>query len=322
MIRAAIAHQSKEVINQLSSTISNTDEIEIVCRVKDATRFFKKIENTQPDVVLIGTEFNGLSGLDLIHELTETYPTPVLVIKEEDNIDSVKAFSYGAIDIISPHQGLEETESLIKMASKVEDFNWLESKPAGSPKSSGESAICIGASTGGPGSLETVISSLPANISSPIFVAQHMSTNCIQGFAERLNEISSLEVKKAEDGEEPGENTVYISPADKDMIINEENEKPIIKLEEPSRKLSPSIDRLFESIAEVYGDKSVAIVLSGMGKDGALGGRYLDSAGSTLIVQDEKTSTVNGIGSHVRDQGNADKVLPLSKIPKEAVRCL
>lgn len=323
MIDVVIAHKSHKVRSGLAIKISGSDNLNVCARVKDASEFFEEVENSDPDVVLLGTMFDDVSGLDLLDRLMVSDPKPVLIIQDQEDQETVKSFSYGAIDFISTDQSREDIEGLIRLASEVDDFTWrrIDDKPPEPPLDT-DKAIAIGASTGGPGSVETIISNMPEDLPAPILVSQHMSKGYIDRFADRLNELAELRVKKAEHDEIIEEGSAYISPANKDMLVVEDDQKACIKLEEPSRDESPSIDRLFTSVYETYGSQVVAAVLSGMGKDGAVGSRYISSVGGTLIVQDEQTSAVYGIGSHVEEQGDADRILPVEKIPRAIVRCL
>ena len=323
MIDVLIAHKSHQVRREFATKISRINRIKVCSRVRNPSEFFEEVKTTDPDVILLGMKFDDISGLDLIDRLMATDPRPILVIEEREDQETVKSFSYGAVDFISADQSEQDIKGLVELASKVDEFSWssIDGKVPEPPFDTGK-AITIGASTGGPGSVETIISNMPEDLPTPILVAQHMSEGYVEKFAKRLDDLGGLHVKKAEEGEKVEKGVVYISPADKDMLVVENGESVVIKLESPGGGESPSIDRLFTSVYEIYGGNTVTAVLSGMGKDGVLGARYLSSAGSTLIVQDDKTSAVYGIGSHVEEQGDADKVLPIEQIPGEIVRCL
>lgn len=323
MIDVMIAHRSHEVRSRLASKISRIGGINVSSRVRNPSEFFEKVEKTEPDVIMLGIRYDGVSGLDLIDRLMATEPTPVLVIEEEENQETVKSFSYGAIDFVSAEEPVEDIKGLVELASNVTQFSWssIDEEVPEPPFDTGK-AIVVGASTGGPGSVETIISNLPEDLPAPVFIAQHMSEGYIRKFAERLDNLGCLDVKEAENEEEAEKGTVYIGPAKKDFFVEEEGQEVSIRTEDSGDGETPSIDRLFTSVYEVYGGDAITVVLSGMGNDGVVGARYLSSAGSTLIVQDEKTSAVYGIGNHVVDQGDADKILPIDQIPGAIVRCL
>lgn len=323
MTRILIAHSDPEVRKKLSIKVSRLESAE-VSKVRSASRFFEEVEKEDPDVVMLGVGFEKVSGLDLLDKQMKTDPVPTFMISEKEGWkkeEAVKAFSYGAIDFVSPENSLEELEALIKTAEEAEARDLKKIGPGSQavPESS-EKIVVIGSSTGGPQAVEYILKSLPSNFPAPIVICQHMSREFTESFAQRLDELSSLRVKEAEDGDRVKEGSVYLSPGDRDTVIVEENSGPEIRLSQPGNGETPSIDKLFTSAAENFGSNTLGVVLTGMGDDGVVGARYIKAAEGSLMIQDKESSTVYGIASHIKAQGDADAELSLEEIPEELNR--
>lgn len=189
--------------------------------------------------------------------------------------------------------------------------------------------IVIGASTGGPQTIELIIASLPRSLSDPVIVVQHMPNRSFsESFAQRLAKICAVHVKIVEDNEtiEPGR--IYVAPGGFESIVNcENNGKPEFFLKESASKNSgPSVDLTMMSAAAIYGDTTMGIILSGMGSDGLKGMKAIKDSGGTTIAQNE-TALLFGTSREVIDAGYADKVLPVGRIidemtKKESKDCL
>ncbi|MFB6175358.1 MAG: chemotaxis protein CheB [Candidatus Nanohalobium sp.] len=325
MTRILIAHQESGTRDTVSRKIRGLEGFQIVEKVRKAEDFFEKVNKADPDVVVLGMKFEKLSGLDLLEKLKRTDPRPVLALASDDveREEAVRALSYGAVDVLEPDYRPDEVRSLLEVSLKADEIVSGREVVSGSAECSGdEAAVFIGSSTGGPGTLEFILKNFPDRLDAPLFVAQHMSASYTALFSERMDKLSEFEVKEAEDGEEVREGMVYFAPGDCDMRVVEEDDEKMIKLSEPSDTTSPSIDVLFRSAAEVYGDKALGVVLTGMGKDGAIGSRFIRSEGGKVFVQNRATSKIYGMPKHVVNQGDADRILPLEKIPEEMARCL
>lgn len=324
MKKIMIAHQDSEVRDEVARKIRGLEGFNVVQKVRKASDFFEKVNKSDPDIVVLGMAFESLSGLDLLEKLNRTDPRPVLALASSDleKQEAVRALSYGAIDVLNPEYKQEEIRSLLEISQKARP----EERPveSGSVEScSGEEkAVVIGSSTGGPGTLEFILKNLPDNLKAPILVAQHMSASYTALFSERMDGLCDFHVKEAEDGENIKQGIVYFAPGDSDMEVVDSGERELIKLSEPSETTSPSIDVLFESAAETYGDQVLGLVLTGMGKDGAIGSRFIKSEGGKVFVQNRESSKIYGMPKHVVNQGDADKVLPLKQIPEMLARCL
>ena len=182
--------------------------------------------------------------------------------------------------------------------------------------------VAIGASTGGPDALARLLPSLPANLSVPVVIAQHMPPIFTSLLAARLSAKSSLPVRECKSGEPLIAGFVYIAPGDFHMVISGEDGAVRLRTHQGPKEnfCRPSVDVLFRSVATLYAAKTLAVVLTGMGRDGLVGCEALSRSGARIIVQDEASSVVWGMPGFVARSGLADKVLPLDQIGAEIVR--
>jgi two-component system chemotaxis response regulator CheB len=181
-----------------------------------------------------------------------------------------------------------------------------------------QTIIAIGASTGGPRALEAVLTQLPNELPSPILIVQHIPGGFTKSLAERLNTLVPFTVKEASDQEVIDRNTVYISPGDRHMKVKNSNRELVIKLskEAPLRGHRPSVDVLFQSIADINNRKKIAVVLTGMGKDGAEGIRILKANDpvSKVIAEAQETAIIYGMPKAAVNTNCVDHELPLPEI--------
>lgn len=176
--------------------------------------------------------------------------------------------------------------------------------------------VAIGTSTGGPAALQEVLTCLPADFPLPILLVQHMPGTFTPAFAQRLNELCSIEVKEAEDSEYLKPGVAYLAPGGTQMEIKRRGSEAIIKIGEGEMHPTyrPSVDITFKSVAEVFGGNTLAVVLTGMGADGRDGARVLKEKGATVWAQDEATSIVYGMPAAIKEAGLADRILALSVV--------
>ena len=191
-----------------------------------------------------------------------------------------------------------------------------------SKNSSKVEAVIIGVSTGGPNALAVLLPALPANLSVPVLVVQHMPPVFTKLVADRLNKQCSLTVREAVDHEIARAGTILIAPGDFHMTLEKNGDGNRIKLNQDAAVnfCRPAVDVMFQSAVTVYGSGLLAVVLTGMGSDGALGCEQVRNAGGQVIVQDAATSVVWGMPGAVAERGLAEAVLPLEDIAKEIVR--
>jgi len=186
--------------------------------------------------------------------------------------------------------------------------------------------VVIGASTGGPGAIEQIVNNLPSNLNIPVVIAQHMPARFLETFSARLNENSPLPVKLGSRGEALKGGTVYIASGESNTRIENNLVTGMPMITFTSRKYDefnyPSVDCLFESVADVYGNRSIAVILTGMGKDGMLGLKKIKSLGGFTIAQDEESSVVYGMPKAAVEYDAVRQIVRLKEIPGFIVSCL
>ncbi|MBU0992230.1 MAG: response regulator [Proteobacteria bacterium] len=184
--------------------------------------------------------------------------------------------------------------------------------------------VVIASSTGGPKSLEQVIPGLPANIGVPVFLVQHMPSHLTKSFIATLNSISDIQVVEAVDGDEIRSNIVYVAPGGKHMIVKSnplfDNKKYIgLNEEPPENSVRPAADVLFRSVAHVYGGNILAVIMTGMGKDGVEGVRQMKKEGCFCLSQTEDTCVVYGMSRSMDEAGLSDEKVPLEQLAERII---
>ncbi len=178
--------------------------------------------------------------------------------------------------------------------------------------------LAIGISTGGPNALRTMLPQFPADFPLPILIVQHMPPGFTREFAKGLHDICPMTVKEAEDEDAISVGTIYIAPGNKHMTVTDSGGLKVIKLNDDAPVLGhrPSVEVLFDSVAEQYGNRVISVIMTGMGKDGAKGIKKIWSNGGITLAQDEKSCVVFGMPKVAIDSGAIDEVLPLNDLPQ------
>jgi two-component system chemotaxis response regulator CheB len=293
-----------------------------------------KLEQLRPDVVTMDIEMPLMDGIATVRALRKNYPRlPVIMfstLTERGAAATLDALAAGANDYVTkPTNSLRLTDSLDDIAStllpKVKALAAAArprviARPAVravvSSRQTRVDVVVIGASTGGPDALARVMGELPADLSVPIVVVQHMPKLFTKLFAERLNRTSQLQVMEAGDRTALRRGQVLVAPGDYHVELEREGPNVVSRLtsDPPENYCRPAVDVLFRSAAATYGPGVLGVVLTGMGNDGRRGAERIRSAGGRVIVQDEDTSVVWGMPGAVAANGQADEIVPLGNI--------
>jgi len=345
-IKVLIVDDSAFMRHFFEAMLNEDPHIEVVGTAVDAYDAREKIKALNPDVITLDIEMPGMDGLTFLEKIMKLRPTPVVMVSTltQKGADStIRALEIGAVDYVSKPASPEDADNLdalkdemvgkIRTASisnvrsierskiKHED-NGTVQFPLG--KAVKRKFIAIGASTGGVEALKEVLFRMPAN-SPPIMVVQHMPANFTKSFAERLNGLCQMTVHEAEDGQEILAGNVYIAPGNKHLTVEKYAGRYIcrVKINELVSGHRPSVDVLFNSVAECIGGNVVGVILTGMGKDGANGMLTMKKAGAINIGQNEDTCVVYGMPKEAYENGSVDIEMPLQDMAKEIVkRCL
>lgn len=326
-IRVLVAEDSRFMSKMITEILSSDPMIEVAGIAYDGTEVLKKVADLRPDCITLDLEMPKMDGLETLRYLMSEWPTPVVILSacsERAAIKALTCLDYGAVDFVAKSiSGIDfHTEELIckvKIAASVNvskvrfapphyRFN-TERETVNSE--SMEGLVLIGASTGGPNVLMEIIPSLPADIPAGIIVVQHMPEGFTRYLAERLDRRSEVEVKEAVDGDriEPGR--VLVAPGGRHLIYENRGDIPAVTVlprNSSQRTACPSIDFALTSLAPVFKERMVSVILTGMGKDGLSGCNVLRDFGGRVIVQSPESCIVSGIPGAIIRESLADTV--------------
>jgi len=340
-VRVLVVDDSVVVRKLLSEALVSNPQIHLAGTASSGSIALAKIPQLNPDVITLDIEMPGLNGIETLVEIRKHYPKlPVIMfstLTEKGAAVTLEALSLGASDYMTKPTNSESLASAMERVRRelVAKILWLSGRgrpgAAVAPKipprrvAKGLSRIdvlAIGTSTGGPNALAEVIPRLPADLPVPAVIVQHMPPLFTKLLAERLNSQSRVTVREAEPGEklEPGH--VWIARGDYHLTVARRGASVVLDLnqEPPEHSCRPAVDVLFRSVARAYGSSALAVVMTGMGSDGARGALEIQDAGGEVFVQDESSSVVWGMPGAVAAAGAADKVCPLQEISGEIVR--
>jgi two-component system chemotaxis response regulator CheB len=329
----------------ISDILSAGDEFVVVGTARDGNDALRKIHRLDPQLVTMDVEMPGLDGLAALGYIMSETPRPVVMLSAyttEGGEATLRALDYGAVDFVAKPSGtislnLQSVAGQLLDALRAATTANLAAVPLRMPRrpaiaelpppprarrrlAEGDepvSVVAIAASTGGPRALAEVIPRLPSPLGAAVLVVQHMPPRFTRSLAERLDGMSGLTVCEAEDGEPVRRDHVYMAPGDFHMrVVREAGEVRIALDQGPSVwGVRPAADPLFRSVAEAYGARSVGVVLTGMGRDGAEGLRAIREAGGSGIAQDRASCVIYGMPQAAAEW--ADAVLPLDRIAAE-----
>jgi len=340
-IRCLIVDDSAVIRSLLQRMLNSDPEIEVVGSAPDPYVAREKLVELKPDVMTLDIEMPRMDGLTFLEKVMASMPTRTLIISSlarQQSEMALRALEVGAIDVLAK-PAINVTDSLQdlrdELVSRVKAVARAQlQKPAAAPqprpklpnhtKALGQTThqiLAIAASTGGTEALKVVLSGLPPDIPGTLIV-QHMPPVFTRTFAENLNRICNFEVKEAEAGDRVKPGLVLLAPGNYHMELTRSGAYYYVKLNQdpPQHGVRPAADILMRSVAKYAGKNAVGVVLTGMGRDGALGLLEMHQAGAYNIAQDEATSVVYGMPKVAVEAGGIDKVLPLSDIASQLIR--
>ena len=349
-IRVVVIDDSAYNRRTITKMLESVENVQVVGYAADGEEGIRKIIDLKPDLVTLDLEMPRMDGFTLLRIIMNSCPLPVIVISSKSEDERVfKALELGAVDFIAKPTG-RISDELLKIAGDLQEkvrsvFNLnmdritkrepllppqassrKKRKPGSLPASvaSGVNVVAIGASTGGPPALQGILSSFPEKLPFTVLVSQHMPAGFTKAFAERLDRSSQFTVKEAKDGDPVVPGMVLIAPGGRNMIFQETNGAVIARVVEPSLqdRYIPSVDVMLTSLADIYGSRLLAVVLTGMGNDGSKGVRAVKKGGGEILAESEESAVVFGMPREAIATGVVDKVVPLSRMAREiTLRC-
>lgn len=340
-LRVLVVDDSRFYRNRVAEMLAADGELQVIDMAENGAEAVKKVLTLRPDVVTMDIEMPIMDGISAVREIMKARPTPILMFSSlttEGAQATLAALEAGALDFL-PKRFEDIARDKGEVARELcRRLKMLGRKRLGFPrvapampaaKASAPTAhvsaggalrncrlLLIGASTGGPAALQTILSSLPENFAVPIVVIQHMPSAFTGPFATRLNSLCKVQVDEAKDGDLLKPGRVLIAPGGKQLELHGAGAgfKAVIRESKAEEQYKPSVDVGFNSAAAVIGKGVLAIVLTGMGADGKKGAASLKAQGSSVWAQDEESCVVYGMPQAVVDAGLADRVLSLPEI--------
>lgn len=339
-----IVDESPEAVARLRELIESSPDFVVVGSTSQPEKVLDKVLRLQPDVITLDFQVPRLRGAEATRLIMQERPTPILIVTSQDaagrDLSQFNLLEAGAVDLISKDGLLDAQRSdsacraflrklkivagvpvlrrssyMARVAAEAAPLAEVASPPPrlGAARPPGYRLLAVGASTGGPPALLTLLGSLPQPFPLPIVLVQHMGDDFIDGFVAWLRTSIRAQVVKADGGERPAPGVVYVAPGNAHLVVTKGG---ALALDPgpPLHSCRPSIDRLFFSIAEHHPAEGIGVLLTGMGRDGAQGLKAMRTAGGLTIIQDEASSVVFGMPGEAFKLRAHSLVLPIQEM--------
>lgn len=334
-VRVIVVDDSALMRTLISDVLSKSPDIDVIDTARDGEDALQKISALDPDVVTLDVEMPRMNGLEVLMELQgRDRPQVIMLSGLTDPEVAYESLELGALDFVLKPSGSisvnidelgEELRDKVRMAAGVLRPVAPHSPPP-RPSTSHASrplmpVVAIAASTGGPMALDTIFSGLPGDLEAAVVVVQHLPPGFSHSLAARLDRVSEIEVREAVDGQTLRPGKAYLAPAGRQLKFVKSGSSKTIALtdEKGYGRFMPSADVTFGSLADVYGPRGIAVILTGMGSDGTKGMTKLAKCKGLTIAQDRETSVVFGMPKACIDAGVVNEVLPLPEISRRLV---
>ncbi|MBT9371965.1 protein-glutamate O-methylesterase CheB [Rhizobium sp. CSW-27] len=331
--RVLVVDDSPTMRGLITAVLNSDPEVSVVGQAGDAHEARAAIKQLNPDVVTLDIEMPNMNGLEFLEKIMRLRPMPVIMVStmtHQGANATLAALEIGAFDCVSkPVPGdarpFFDLAEKVKAAARSKRGRMVTApQPALAPTAEyrvGRKVVAIGSSTGGVEALIAVLQKFPRNCP-PTVITQHMPPTFTKSFAERLNRICAPVVQEATDGARLEIGKIYLAPGGERHLQIVNPSAPSCRLVErdPVNGHRPSVDVLFESVADLAGRNAVGVILTGMGRDGASGLLKMRNAGARTIGQNEKTCVVYGMPRVAHDIGAVEQQLPLGAIGEEILK--
>lgn len=346
-IKVLVVDDSLFMRKIVTDIIAREKELELVGTANNGEVAVKLNKELEPDVILLDVEMPKMNGIEALTKIMEERPCSVIMfstLTSEGAETTIKAIELGAADFVTKPRGssfkleqsvIDELLTKLKHSRMIPRSTKRESeksrpiprkrKSTVAPKSSNfDKIVAIGISTGGPRALNSVLKEIPEDIEAPILVVQHMPKLFTKAFAERLDGVCELSVKEAENGDILKTGVVYIAPGDFHLRVANNSGNLIIVIGDDEKVSGhrPSADAMFDSLCKINNKEIIAVIMTGMGKDGAEGMLKLKQKGAKTIAQDKNTSVVYGMPKSAVELGAVDIISPLDEIAAEIINLM
>ncbi len=331
-IRVLVVDDSAVMRKLIPQMLQKDEEIEVVGTAINGNFALRKIEELRPDVITLDLEMPGLNGIETLKQIMRTHKTPVVVVSSYSKGGAsitMKALALGAVDFVAKPVDLQPISEMeqeliakIKAAATSQGVCAIPEspvkvrKPASFSNKPATRVIAIGISTGGPNTLQYLLSQLPADFPGSIVIVQHMPGSFTKMFAQRLDDSCALQVREAQSGDLLLAGRVLVCPGNQHVRLRQMRLADVVSLsnDEKVNGHRPSVDVLFHSLAKDFGARAVALIMTGMGDDGAEGMGAVRDAGGMTIAQSEESCVVYGMPRVAIQRGYAQRVVSLEAL--------
>lgn len=344
--RVLLVDDAVVVRKALSQAIGQDQFLEVAATAVNGRMGLAKFAALEPDIVLLDIEMPEMDGLETVRELRKIDTrVPIIMfssLTQHGASVTLEALALGATDCVTKPSNIDGAATLETITNELipkiralcrlpmrgglvpetKPFTPSLILPAQPRLLSPVHVVAIGVSTGGPDALAQLLPTLPAHFPVPILIAQHMPPIFTSMLAARLSTKTAIPVLECVSGQPLSPDSAVIAPGDFHMVVERQGREVRVRTHQGPREnfCRPSVDVLFRSVAAVYGSRTLAVILTGMGQDGLKGCEMLRAQGALVYVQDEASSVVWGMPGFVAKAGLADKILPLSRIGEEIIR--
>ena len=341
VIRALVVDDSAFVRKIVREMLSRSPYIEVVGVARDGEEALEMVEALKPDVVTCDLIMPGLDGAGFVRRQMARHPLPILILTSSphDGEQVMEALNAGAVDLVQKPTALATEELLgireqlvekVKLAARAPVGKLLNGATHAAPApvkhlaSLNIDVVVLGISTGGPQALRRLVPEFPANFPVPLAMVLHMPVGYTALFAEKLNEISALNVREAKDGDrlEPG--LALLAPAGRHLQFRREPNGVValLTIHPLDKNHRPSVDVLFQSAAETFGRRVLGVVMTGMGDDGRQGAGWIKAQGGPILTEDETSCIIYGMPRSVVESGLSDRAVPLEGMARAIIEHL
>ncbi len=349
-IRVLVVDDSAFTRKIISDMLNADPDITVVDVARNGAIGVEKARSLKPDVITLDVEMPVMDGLEALKIIMREIPTPVVMLSaltQEGADITLEALEIGAVEFVPKPSGsivlsVDEIRDMlikkVKLAAKarlrpqkaryqsektVMNLSQLKTLGESPPRrwEHGNAVVVIGTSTGGPSALSRVLPVLPADIPAGLLVVQHMPAGFTKSLAKRLNNACQIEVKEADEGDGIEKGKALVAPGGYHMVVKA-NGKVRLSGAPPRNGVRPAIDNTMESAADVYGNKLIGVVLTGMGRDGAEGMAAIKASGGKTIAEHESTCVIYGMPKAVIERGLADVIVPLDEVGEAIIRSI
>ncbi len=332
--RVLVVDDSPTMRGLITAVLQSDPDVDVIGQAGDAMEAREAIKKLNPDVVTLDIEMPNMNGLEFLEKIMRLRPMPVIMVStltHRGTNATLAALEIGAFDCVSkPQPGdmrpFGDLAEKVKAAARSQRRQVVAPQPVTPPPAVadyrvGRKVVAIGSSTGGVEALIAVLQKFPANCP-PTVITQHMPSTFTKSFAERLNRLCAPVVQEATDGARLEIGKIYLAPGGERHLQVVNAAAPCCRLldREPVNGHRPSVDVLFDSVAELAGRNAVGVILTGMGRDGAAGLLKMRHAGARTLGQNEKTSVVYGMPRVAFELGAVEQQLPLNAIGEEILK--